>query len=616
MSQNPHPALCAPDSTNTDAMADFRSYGFSRSLPQYPEAPAKFIQQPYSAYRAPVAHMPETYSSSTQQPHSPFHPPAANMHGTHFDYMQHSPGQYGAHLTNAYGANFNYVQQPHSTYRASTESTSPEPAQKRQRLSDNSNQLLLVEESRPTQIQNHSLAPQTPACVPMANMSQAPIQHDPGSTYYVPGTPSGHSYISAPTPYTPRYLSAGNPSDYLGHNPYVSPANNASQVTTPGPSATNNFERTASPYSRQKSQTGFQNTQSKVHLAPSGTNFAQRHHASNHISVCNVGEGASPNHSSASAMVRTISSSSGYSSTPGPQSAPSRISASPASDDTIAETAPSSRSPDPSPRLYNNLRDLSDDRNQHSSPRLREMTNYAKIRKRQGSENIARDVVLHFQIGKEDAKQDLNSDFYHPYVDSTGFVYRNILLTRVNLITNTNERIFLSIYETDSRPHYYCTHMRTHSVKSKESVQLASFANYKTAFLAFRKAFKKYTRLSWEHRLVPAHYVSSSIRQWEQQQRDNLLFAKYGERRRESSRSPSPVFGDKEKKRSRKRKNSSPPPPDGGLTQEELDSCLVKAFKYSPPTDKAKGEFPQLGVKFPIIPGDEPEDGGFVLVVR
>ncbi|KAH7050244.1 hypothetical protein B0J12DRAFT_663655 [Macrophomina phaseolina] len=235
-----------------------------------------------------------------------------------------------------------------------------------------------------------------------------------------------------------------------------------------------------------------------------------------------------------------------------------------------------------------------------------------------GLSSITRDIVRHFRIGKQEARRDLGSEVYHAYADSTGFVYCNLTLTRVDVTSNINERVVLSIYESDFAPHNYCTHMRYRSGGIKTAAgafMLANGTDYAAAFKAFRKAFKKYARLSWEHRFLPQDYIAGSIRRWEHQQRMNLEFAKWGERRRSASRSPSPVFGDsKEKKRGQKRKASSSASAKDELTPEELHSCLVRAFKYAPPANGVpQGEIPMLGGKYVSIPGDEPDDDRFII---
>lgn len=241
-------------------------------------------------------------------------------------------------------------------------------------------------------------------------------------------------------------------------------------------------------------------------------------------------------------------------------------------------------------------------------------------------------------------------DVYHSYVDTTGFFYHDVILTRVDVTKNTNECIRLSMYETDFFPAGYSTHIGiTHANRTSETEILANGTDYKTAFLAFRKAFKKYTRISWEQRFIDPAYLNSSIHTHEEQKRKALVFDKVGEQPESGIRSPSPVattpakgakgakqtVGHKRKdscqdeeaekaeldRAKRKRRKKGPLPPDEILTKEELESCKVnpKPFRYLVPAEgKARGDMPDplLMGPNPVIPGDEPDDDGWYLGKR
>ncbi|KAF1965978.1 hypothetical protein BU23DRAFT_336052 [Bimuria novae-zelandiae CBS 107.79] len=64
-----------------------------------------------------------------------------------------------------------------------------------------------------------------------------------------------------------------------------------------------------------------------------------------------------------------------------------------------------------------------------------------------------------FDTGCDLAMQDLDSDLYHIFMDSTGFEYKPILL-RSNPYLNNFARYDLRLYESHTLPHVYCTVVR------------------------------------------------------------------------------------------------------------------------------------------------------------
>ncbi|EOD51489.1 putative brct domain containing protein [Neofusicoccum parvum UCRNP2] len=240
----------------------------------------------------------------------------------------------------------------------------------------------------------------------------------------------------------------------------------------------------------------------------------------------------------------------------------------------------------------------------------------------------------YFAIGKEIAKRDLNSECYHTYRDHSGFYFQEIALTRLDVMHNTNERITLTIYESDFSPHNYITHQNWYAADgSCQSLQLVDGVDFQKAWVTFRTAFRKHTRISWEHRMISPAFVSNEMRKWEEQKREALVFAKIGEYE-DSSRSPSPSSDTPSKKRkdsvraedaeierrARKRqKMNSRRVAENILTKEELEICLVNPFKYVPPhPGEAQGTFPdpRLMGGWVVIPGDEPNDDGFSLPIE
>ncbi|KAF2865165.1 hypothetical protein BDV95DRAFT_263607 [Massariosphaeria phaeospora] len=66
---------------------------------------------------------------------------------------------------------------------------------------------------------------------------------------------------------------------------------------------------------------------------------------------------------------------------------------------------------------------------------------------------------MKFQKGCDQARKDTGSDLYHTYLDNTGFEY-NITLIRMNLFCNTSARYNLRLFESNTKPHVYCTFIR------------------------------------------------------------------------------------------------------------------------------------------------------------
>lgn len=118
------------------------------------------------------------------------------------------------------------------------------------------------------------------------------------------------------------------------------------------------------------------------------------------------------------------------------------------------------------------------------------------------------------------------TDNHHIYRDSTGFDY-DIVLTRIDMERNRSERYqlrvrtvslsskpsaldcvltFLSLFESNTSPHTYATHLRHTAPSTDPTSQTLAPINspYAPAFAAFRYAFTLKTRLHWDERLLSA----------------------------------------------------------------------------------------------------------------
>ncbi|PSN66185.1 hypothetical protein BS50DRAFT_635337 [Corynespora cassiicola Philippines] len=142
-------------------------------------------------------------------------------------------------------------------------------------------------------------------------------------------------------------------------------------------------------------------------------------------------------------------------------------------------------------------------------------------------------------------KAEKLTDLYHIYLDRTGFEY-NIMLLRTNLHANSSSRYNIRLYESNYKPHVYCTFARYAPPGSTEwsststlpsttppsaptnpeaqrlnaliapapeypsqnapwrSLLAPQNSSYATAFTAFRDAFASLTLLTWEERIDPS----------------------------------------------------------------------------------------------------------------
>jgi hypothetical protein len=88
-------------------------------------------------------------------------------------------------------------------------------------------------------------------------------------------------------------------------------------------------------------------------------------------------------------------------------------------------------------------------------------------------------------------------------VDGTGFVY-DIMLTKVDTLTNSNERINLTIFESNTAsPRTYATNLHFAGTGKcpMNNVLAAIGCNLNTAMRVFRQAFQEKTGCNWDDRL-------------------------------------------------------------------------------------------------------------------
>lgn len=91
---------------------------------------------------------------------------------------------------------------------------------------------------------------------------------------------------------------------------------------------------------------------------------------------------------------------------------------------------------------------------------------------------------------------------YHAWKDDTGFVY-DIMLTKVDTLTNSNERINLTIFESNAKPLTYATNLHFAGTGKcpMNNILAALGCNLNTAMRFFRQAFHEKTGCSWDDRI-------------------------------------------------------------------------------------------------------------------
>lgn len=97
------------------------------------------------------------------------------------------------------------------------------------------------------------------------------------------------------------------------------------------------------------------------------------------------------------------------------------------------------------------------------------------------------------------------AEHHHVYKDTTGFSYE-VTLTKVDTTRNVNERITLTVFESNAQPHTYATNLYFAGTarKPQNNILAAIGTNFSTAFRLFRKAFRERSGVDWDDR-IKAH---------------------------------------------------------------------------------------------------------------
>ncbi|PSK35890.1 hypothetical protein B9Z65_5705 [Elsinoe australis] len=113
------------------------------------------------------------------------------------------------------------------------------------------------------------------------------------------------------------------------------------------------------------------------------------------------------------------------------------------------------------------------------------------------------DLFQEFSKGKKKGRQELLSDGYHIFEDSTTFRYE-IALTRIQMEFNVNQTLYIRIYESDEVPRCYAvTKVLTGAFVETEKPEsvVGTGASFPTAFAAFKRTFKEHTGFEWDRRM-------------------------------------------------------------------------------------------------------------------
>ncbi|KAL8680224.1 MAG: hypothetical protein Q9186_003582 [Xanthomendoza sp. 1 TL-2023] len=108
-----------------------------------------------------------------------------------------------------------------------------------------------------------------------------------------------------------------------------------------------------------------------------------------------------------------------------------------------------------------------------------------------------------FEKERHDINKQLLTDRYQVHRDTTGFAF-NVILVRLNLLKNTNERYILKICETIDVPKYYaCISIHHKPGCTPETpiidrnILAPKLSDFETAFAAFENAFCLKTGIPW-----------------------------------------------------------------------------------------------------------------------
>ncbi|KAL8811156.1 MAG: hypothetical protein Q9200_002018 [Gallowayella weberi] len=110
-----------------------------------------------------------------------------------------------------------------------------------------------------------------------------------------------------------------------------------------------------------------------------------------------------------------------------------------------------------------------------------------------------------FEKERHDINKQLRTDRYQIHHDTTGFAF-NIMLVRLNLSKNTNERYILKLCETIDVPKYYACISIHHPPDSPiiaRAILAPKLSDFETAFAAFETTFCLRTGILWSCREEP-----------------------------------------------------------------------------------------------------------------
>ncbi|TKA75357.1 hypothetical protein B0A49_03328 [Cryomyces minteri] len=227
--------------------------------------------------------------------------------------------------------------------------------------------------------------------------------------------------------------------------------------------------------------------------------------------------------------------------------------------------------------------------------------------------------VRRFEKGCKAAANDILSDNYHIYTDETGFEYA-ITVTKIDVARNRNERHHLKLYESNSLPPTYSTHVLSSSPVSTTTAPTSSISipaiptstststtltplgsNYGTAFLSFRQFFRAKTGRWWSERLdppaKPQHAgAKAPLMQWERTKDLGDIVGKKGRPRKGNNDGEEASGGEKE----------------GEQEMAKAKTWAEMGFAYrAPPADQPRGTL--LGVVVEAD-GDGVDEGAYEMV--
>ncbi|KAK5170432.1 uncharacterized protein LTR77_005020 [Saxophila tyrrhenica] len=110
-----------------------------------------------------------------------------------------------------------------------------------------------------------------------------------------------------------------------------------------------------------------------------------------------------------------------------------------------------------------------------------------------------------FQKEAKKARNEIFTENHHIYTDSTGFKY-DVIITKVDTRNNRNERIALTIYESNAEPYTYATNIQfagTHQ-RASNNLLAAIGTPFPTAFHVFKSYFKERAGVDWDDRIIYA----------------------------------------------------------------------------------------------------------------